>query len=200
MIKLYGSVRGSAARCLWMLEEIGVEYEQVELNMKEKEQKQEWYLKLNPNGKVPTMVDGEFVLWESYAINTYLAEKYKPEFLGASLEEKALVNQWSYWALIHLQKYFEITLYFNLFQVGTKENAEKAKIDVVPFITILEKYLEGKEYIVGNTFTLADLNVATVIHMGFGVQFDFSNFTNILRWTESLKNRPAMMKILAQTM
>jgi glutathione S-transferase len=97
MIKIYGSKKGSAARCLWMLEEVGITYEQIELNMKEKEQKQAWYVKLNPNGKVPTLVDGEFVLWESYAINAYLAERYKPELLGSTIEERSLVNQWTYW-------------------------------------------------------------------------------------------------------
>ncbi len=198
MIKIYGSMRSSAARCFWALEEAGVTYETQEVNFKEKEHKSDWYMKLNPNGKVPTLVDGEFVLWESCAINDYIAEKYKPELLGGSVEEKALVRQWTYWSLLHVQKYFDVVMYFTMFQWGTEEASEKAKVDVVPFLTVLENHLVGKNFIVGETFTLADVNLATIMNIGMSVKIDLSAFPNIMRWMGTMQARPAMAKILAK--
>ena len=81
MITLYGSARSSAGRCLWCLEETGVAYENKNVDMRTKEHQSEAFLKINPNGKVPAMVDGETKLFESMAINFYLADKYKPELL-----------------------------------------------------------------------------------------------------------------------
>jgi glutathione S-transferase len=103
---------------------------------------------------VPTLVDDDFVLFESYAINSYLVEKYKPELYGKTIEEKALINQWSLYGLNHIQRYFESTLYFLLFKIGTEESSEKAKTDVQPFLKVLNDYLVGKEYLVGNFLTL----------------------------------------------
>jgi glutathione S-transferase len=197
MIKIYGSMQGSAGRCLWLLEEIGVAYEQISLNMKEKEHKSEWYLKLNPNGKVPTLVDNDFVLFESYAINSYLVEKYKPELYGKTIEEKALINQWSLWGLNHIQRYFESTLYFLLFKIGSEESSEKAKLEVQPFLKVLNDYLVGKEFLVSNFFTLADLNMATNINVGVGFGYDFANYPEIIRWLDGVKARPALVKLLS---
>ena len=198
MIKIYGSVRSSAARCFWALEEAGVAYETQEVNFKEREHKSEWYMKLNPNGKVPTLVDGDFVLWESCAINDYLAEKYKPELLGTTVEEKALIRQWTYWSLLHVQKYVDVVLYFNMFQTGTQKAADKARADVVPFLTVLENHLTAKNYMVGEKFTLADLNLATIINTAMSVQIDLASFPQISRWMGAMHTRPAMMKVMAK--
>lgn len=104
MIQIYGSPRTSAGRCYLLLEELGISYQEVPIDMMgKKEHKGEAFLKLNPNGKVPCLVDDGFVLWESLAINSYLTEKYNPALLGSNLQEKALVQQWSIWALGDLQ-------------------------------------------------------------------------------------------------
>ncbi len=90
MITLYGPARSSAGRCFWLLEELGLSYENKPVDMMKKEHKSDWFLKVNPNGKVPALVDGNTTLFESMAINYYLAEKYKPEFLGKTVEEKGI--------------------------------------------------------------------------------------------------------------
>ncbi|MCB0362836.1 MAG: glutathione S-transferase [Bdellovibrionales bacterium] len=103
MVAIYGSPRSSSGRCFWCLEEIGIEYENKPINFREKQHKSPEYLKLNPNGKVPVLVDGDFVIWESLAINFYLAEAYKPQLLGSDIQHRGLVHQWSIWALADLQ-------------------------------------------------------------------------------------------------
>jgi glutathione S-transferase len=198
MITLYGSANSSAGRCIWLLEELNVPYEQKELDMKAREQKSEWFLKLNPNGKVPVVVDGELVLWESFAINHYLAEKYKPELLGRILEDKARVAQWSWWGALHVQKYFDAILYFVLFNVGTKEHAIKAGEDVKPYLVVLEAHLSERDFVVGKEFTLADLNLGSIINIGIGLNYDFSPYPSIMAWMGRLKTRPAMISLLAK--
>lgn len=198
MIKIYGSPIGSGSRCHWLLEELALSYETITLNMKEKEHKTASYLALNPNGKVPTLVDNDFVVWESCAINRYLAEKYKPEWLGATVEERALVEQWTLWGMIHVLKHVEIPMYYVLFGRGDAASVDQARVDVAPFFAVLDDYLKGKDYMVGNTFTIADINIGSIIHLAMRVQCDIARYTNLVRWMGGLTARPAFQKILAQ--
>lgn len=198
MITLYGSANSSAGKCIWLLEELNVPYEQKELNMKMKEQKSEWFLKLNPNGKVPVLVDEEFVLWESFAINQYLAEKYRPELLGRTLEEKARVAQWTWWGALHPQQYFETILLFVMYSVGTQAEAIKAGEDVKPYLKTLEAHIADKDYMAGKEFTLADISIGSIINLGFGLNYDFSEYPSITAWMGRLKTRPAMISLLAK--
>jgi glutathione S-transferase len=103
MITLYGSPKSSAGRCYWTLEEAGVPYTLKEVDMKNKEHKSPEFLKINPMGKVPAMVDGDVTLFESMAINFYIADTYKKELLGSTPGERGLAHQWSFWATSELQ-------------------------------------------------------------------------------------------------
>ncbi len=189
MIKLYGSKMTSAYRCHVLAKEIGLKYEEVSVDLGNPG---EGYLKLNPNGKVPCLVDGEFVLWESMAINFYLAGKYNPELLGSSIEERALIDQWSYWAILELQPdMFKVVV-----QVFTPE--DKRDKDVIkngtanmkPKHRILDDYLKGREYMVGKAFTLADINVGSVAIVNRMIGNDLSEFVHLEKWLNMLGKRP----------
>lgn len=195
MIKIYGPQRSSAWRCMWALEEVGQEYEHVNVNIREREHKSAEYLKLNPNGKVPTLVDGDFVLWESFAINTYLAERYMPELLGHSVQEHALVNQWGYWAMANLNHPFE-TLLSTMWGVQlTDEVRTRAQDEVHRLLAILENALGADGYLVGNHFTLADLNVGAIAMYGNMLKMDYSAYPNITTWLAMCASRPAFQKV-----
>src|SRR5689334_7302926 len=89
-VKIYGPTQSRASRALWIVHELGIPFEHVPVEMKDTKSPE--YLKINPNGKVPAMVDGNLTLFESMAINRYLAEKYnKNGMLPASLEDRARV-------------------------------------------------------------------------------------------------------------
>lgn len=200
MIKIYGSPWSSARRVYWTLEEASVAYERQPLNMQAKEHRAEAYLKINPNGKVPCIIDGDFVLWESMAINWYLAEKYKPTLLGKTPEEKGLVNQWSYWAILELQKPLVDILIQTMFVPEDKKDhalLSKAKQDILPFMRTLDQGLAHKKYLVANDFTLADLNAASVVHINSMVQNDISEFKNVSAWMQLLTERSAFKKVLS---
>ena len=125
MIKIYGPKLGSAFRCHVLMLEMGIEYEEIKVDFEKGDQFKPEYLRLNPNGKIPCIVDGDFVLWESMAINNYLATKYKTDLLGDSPEEKALVDQWSYWSMLEMQHNL-YTIAFQKFRATEDQKDEKA--------------------------------------------------------------------------
>lgn len=198
MIKIYGSARSSAGRCYLLMEELGLTYEVVPLDMMEKrEHKSPEYLRLNPNGKVPCLVDGDFVLWESLAINFYLAEKHRPSLLGESLSERALVRQWSVWGLAELQPPMVELIIQLMFTPEARRDAQmiaRAREKIPPMLAILDRALEGKSYLVGDTFTLADLNVASMVNITNSIQMPIDDFRNVTGWMERLNARPAFKR------
>ena len=91
-MQLYG-VGGRVFRCLWMLEEVGAEYEQIPVDWSAGESRTADFLALNPNGKVPLLVDGDLRLFESLAINYYLARRYAPQLWAANAAQEANATQ-----------------------------------------------------------------------------------------------------------
>lgn len=200
MIQIYGSPKSSSGRCFWALEEVGAKYERVPLNFQIKEHKSEKYLKINPNGKIPTLIDGNFKIFESVAINHYLAEKYMPALLGSTIETRALVQQWSSWAVTELQPPMVRMLIQVFFVPADKRDPsvmEKGKEEATPLLKILDQHLANSKYMVGDEFTLADINVASVVHIHSMVQLDISGCKNLLRWLDLLNQRPALKRVAA---
>ncbi|MCX6781373.1 MAG: glutathione S-transferase family protein [Candidatus Magasanikbacteria bacterium] len=197
MIKIYGPKQSSASRCMWLLEEAGIEYENVNVDMGKGEHKSPEYMALNPNGKVPTLVDGDFVLWESVAIMNYLVEKYAPQFGGATVEERALVNQWSLWSVIHLYHPFS-TLFLQKWRNTPDSEATIAAHEELPkWLGILNAALEGKEFLVAGRFTVADLTAASVVARAEFVGVDLTIYPALHAWLTAVMARPALVKLQA---
>ncbi len=194
MVKLYGSKMSSAFRCHVLAKELGLEYEEVPVDLEKEEEKRPEFRKLNPNGKVPCLVDGDFIVWESMAINNYLASKYNPNLLGDSLEDKALIDQWSYWGILEMQT-FLFTLFFQKLVVPEDQRDEKVlkeAMDALPRVfKILDEHLSDREYMLGDVFTLADINMGTIVFVTQLIQYDLSEYPNITRWVQLLIKRPS---------
>ena len=103
MLQLYGNSRSRAMRCLWMLEEMGKPYRLIEKSTRADDLQGAEYLRLNPNARIPTLVDGDLVLWESMAINLYLAQKYEGPMHCPGPEVLGLAAQWSFWAMLETE-------------------------------------------------------------------------------------------------
>lgn len=180
-----------------MLEELGLSYEPVKINMREKEHKGEAFLKLNPNGKIPCLMDGDFVIWESLAINNYLADKYKPELLGKTPEARGAAQQWNYWSMLELQKPLIDIFIQKVFVPDEKRDLgiiEKAQKACLPLLSILDSALESKKYLAGENFTVADINMASVVTVTTAIQMDIAAHKNIKTWLSHLMERPAYLK------
>jgi glutathione S-transferase len=198
MIKIYGSPRSSAGRCFLVLEELGLPYETPPFNiMERKDHKSAEFLKLNPNGKVPCLVDGDFVIWESMAINHYLVDKYRPAFLGTTPEERGLSQQWSLWTLSELQPPMVDIIVQMMFVPEDRRDlkvVEKAREKVPPLLDILERQLEGREWLVGHSFLLVDLNVASVVNIAQTLKIDLEKYKHLTAWFSRIKARPSFRK------
>lgn len=205
MIKIYGSPKSSAGRVYWMMEELGLAYERMPLNMSQREHKNSDFLKLNPNGKVPCIVDGTFVLWESMAITQYLVAKYNKQspMLAQDAEEVGLISQWSYWSILEMQKHAVEWLIQALFVPAERRDPsliERAQKALPPLFTILDKALENKTYLVGNRFTLADLHVASVVNIVVSLGYDISAYKFVHPWIKACQDRPAYHKVCSLPM
>ena len=200
MITIYGSPSSSAGRCFWCLEELGLNYESQTISFKENEHKSSEFLKINPNGKIPALIDNDFVMSESMAINFYLAEKYSPDLLGTTLQERAKIRQWSFWAIADLQPPL-INIFIQLIFVPEERRDQKvidnAEKKLPSLLSSLNSQLEKKSYLIGDVFTLADLNVQSVISICKSINYDISTYKNIIRWQNIIGERPAYQKYLS---
>ena len=200
MITIYGHPATSAGRCYWLLEELGIEYKSEKVDMRAKEHKAPAFLEMNPNGKIPVLKDGSFTLFESLAINQYLAERFNPSLLGDTLEERAIVHQWNVWSQVEYQKPM-IDLFIQLVFVpeGKRDEAiiEKAREKIAGLNQILDRSLLGKTYIAKNSFTTADLNLASVAKINKFVGISLDQLPNLAKWLEKTLARPAAQKVTA---
>ncbi len=199
MMTLYGPVKTSAGRCIWTLEEVGAQYENKNIDMRAKEHKSESFLKINPNGKVPALVDGDVCLFESMAINFYLAEKYKPELLGTTIEERAQTYQWSFWASSELQDPIIQVFIQKIFMPEDKRSQAviDENMELLPgLFSVLDQSLANKNFLNGRAFSLADLHTASVASIAHPIGFDLSSYKNIGLWMKAISDRPAFQKYM----
>ncbi len=200
MITLYGSPRSSAGRCVWALEEAGIAYSLKDIDMKNKEHKSEAYLKINPMGKVPAMVDGDVTLFESMAINYYIAEKYKNELLGISDREKGLTMQWSFWSTSELQLPIIEIFIQKVFMPDNKRDhsiIENNLKKLPSLLKVLNDSLHDKKYLSGENFTIGDINTASVVSICPMIGIDLKDYPNVNNWLNLLQARPAFQKYQA---
>ncbi|MES2962695.1 MAG: glutathione S-transferase family protein [Bdellovibrionota bacterium] len=197
MLKIYGSPRSSAGRCFVLLEELGVPYEVAPMDMRARQHKSPEFLKLNPNGKVPVLVDEDFVVWESVAINHYLCEKYRPSLLGSGPRTRALVQQWSVWSMVECQPPLIDMLIQLLFVPEERRDyalIERSRKKALPFLDVLDKGIGNKTYLVGHELTVADFNVGSVANLALALGISLGDKPNVMRWVSMLKERPSFKK------
>ena len=197
MTKLHGTSRSRSARSLWALEELGVPYEH--LPMPTTEAKSAAHLKLNPNGHVPVLEDDGAVVWESMAINLYLAEKYGKNSLWPSdPAARADIYKWSFFAMTEVEPQL-VTLLVNRVMAPPDQRNEKAAAAAVEALkaplNALEETLKGREYLLGKNFTIADLNVAAVMSWIPMMKLDISSTPNVQAWLQRCLGREANKKV-----
>lgn len=196
MVTLYGTSKSRALRSLWAIEEVGVDYEHVPTHFAG-ESKQPDYLALNPNGRVPTLVDGELVLFESMAINLYLARRYGGALWPAQDADQARAIQWSFWGISELEgMLMEILIYGMMMPDDRKDPARvaAARKGLQRPLKVLDAHLEGQEHLLGGDFTIADLDVAAVLSMAGMIGFDYAEHGNVARYMNRCLARPAFAR------
>ncbi len=199
-MKLYGVAQSRAQRSLWMLEELGIDYEHEKTHFQTDAKKPEYLAKINPNGKVPALVDGALVLFESMAINLYLARKYDGGLLPKSLEDQARALQWSIWGMTEIEPSLLQVLMHRRFLPEDQRDAAigvAAEEALAKPLGVLNGALSGKRYLLGDEFTVADLNVASVLSWALFTGVDLSAAPEAKRWLVECTSRPAAEKARA---
>ena len=197
-MQLYGVTMSRANRCLWMLEEIGQPYELVEKTAHPDDLRTAEYLRLNPNARMPTLVDGDLVVWESLAINLYLAHKYDGPIHTDSPDVLAQATQWSIWAVLELEALARDLLDHRELLIERAREASLAERDELLLqrpLGVLNGVLAGRECLLGDDFTVADLNVAAVLAWAKRARMDFSSVPEVDRWLEVCFARPAYVRV-----
>lgn len=196
-MKLYGIPQSRAARCLWALEETGLDYERVNTVMRKDTGTPE-FLAINPNGRVPALVDGDLTLCESLAINSYIARKAGGDLAPKDAKETALAEQWSLWAMTETEKPCLRGLFHTLGIMGYEKDpaivAECMEELDRPF-KVIDAHLGQNAWLMGGRFTIADLNVASVLSWAKTGQFDLSAYPNLAKWLDTCLARPAYQRV-----
>jgi glutathione S-transferase len=202
MLQLYGNPRSRAMRCLWMLEEVGEPYELIEKSTRTDELQSIEYLRLNPNARIPTLVDGDAVLWESMAINLYLAQKYEGPMHCAEPKVLGLAAQWSFFAMLEMEGLLLDLLQHRALLPEFARDASYAERDELLLrkpLEVLNNALRGRDHLADGNFTVADLNVASILVWGKMGRLDLSAHSDAARWLDSCLARPAYRRLRDRT-
>jgi glutathione S-transferase len=203
MMKLYGLGPTRSLRARWALQELDAEFEFVPINLLAGENRHPDFLRLNPTGKLPVLVDGDLVLTESAAIVMYLAEKYGAKgLMPADLSQRAQVYRWSMFAVTELeQPLWRIARHSFLYPEDKRlpEDIALAKEEFVSMAAILDRHMDGREFIVGDTISVADCVTAYVLDWGNenGLIDDYSNLKAYL---ERMYARPKAPQRIADAL
>ena len=190
-LRIYGIARTRAFRALWMAQELGLDYDHIPIEIGPAGARKPDYLAINPNGRLPAIDDDGFSLWESLAITLYLAKKHG-RLYPTTLESEAKAWQWSLWAVQEVDRGVNI---WSLHAVrlppqeqDPQRRAEALKVLEAPF-KVLDGTLARSAYLLGEEFTVADLNVAAVISRA--IDMDLSATPRLAQWLNRCLERPA---------
>lgn len=194
-LKIYGVARSRAFRTLWMANELGLDYDHVMVDFATGETRQPSYLAINPNGHVPAIDDGGFILWESMAINLYLAKKYGAGTLyPAAIEDEARAWQWSLWGMTEIERPVLTAMFNRAVYPPEKRDAaaaDAAEKDLQHPLGVLDAAVTKTPYLLGDDFTVADLNVAAILSWARPARIDFAPFAKAADWLARCALRPA---------
>ena len=190
-------------KVVWCCEELLLPYERIDAGGKFGVVDTPAYRAMNPNGKVPTLVDGDFILWESNSILRYVALRAGDEHLyPQSLRERVLVERWLDWALSTLQP-AERNLFWGMIRTAPAQRdhaaIELSRKQAQACWDLLDTHLgDGRAYVETGRFTLADVVLGAYVHRWFGMpEIERADFVHLRAWYERLLERPAYRRHVA---
>ncbi|HSN97533.1 MAG TPA: glutathione S-transferase family protein [Candidatus Nanopelagicales bacterium] len=206
-ITFYYAPQSNASRIRWSLAELGVPHDTVQVDLRAGDQKKPEFLALNPNGKVPTLVIDGTPVFESVAIQIALGERYGVEkglWPAPDSPERLTALTWLLWGQVSLGaaifRYMMNTSEWVPAEQHNAKQAEAAMTDVRSLLHILDARLDGRPYLTGSTFTLADLDICSVLGWGLHViKVDISDLPNLQAWLSRVNGRPAAREATAET-
>jgi glutathione S-transferase len=179
-------------KVIFCLEELGVPYIREDYGRQFGNTSTDAYRKLNPNAKVPTLIDGDVVIWESHTILRYLAALHGPTLTGATAAERTMVERWMDWLLGALN-----TPYVAVFKDAKKAPPERAadfaghSADLLAQLKILDGHIAGREWFALDRFTIADVALAPIVKRCLEFPIERPPYGELTRWQAAIDARPA---------
>lgn len=200
-MKLYEFAPTRSIRARWTLQELGVDFESVTVNLVAGEHRRPEFLKINPAGKIPVLVDGDLVLTESVAIPVYLAEKYpEKRMIPTDAKQRAEVNKWLLFAATELeQPLWRIARNTALYPEDQRQPADVAIAgrEFREMADVLEKHMEGRQFVVGDSVTVADFVMAYTLDWANERQL-LDGFPRLQEYMKRMYARPHAPMRIAQ--
>ncbi|MCQ3828745.1 glutathione S-transferase family protein [Microbulbifer elongatus] len=201
MIKLYGTPPTRVTRVLWILNELGVEYEIHPVDLLKGEGQSEAFLQLNPAGKVPVLVDGDLVLTESAAIQLYLAEKYpQAGLIPEGLEDRAQMYRWIFFLMTEIeQPLWRISRNTFLYPEHKRlpQDIEQAQSECKAMLAVLEQHMKNRAFMAGDRLSVADFNAAYTLDWA-REEMLLDEAPRLTEYLQEMYARPAAPMTIAQ--
>ncbi|ROT46385.1 glutathione S-transferase family protein [Pusillimonas sp. NJUB218] len=196
MYKLLGrATSGNVQKVIFLLEELNAPYERLDYGRQFENTTTPEYIAMNPTKKVPTLIDGDTVVWESNTILRYLANKQGSPLYPSAPADRSTVETWMDWLLATVNP-----VYLAGFKDAKKADAERGtdtSSNLAAELKTLEAHLAGKTWVGGAQITLADLALGPIIRRCINFPYDLPDFPNIKQWVKRLEARPAFQKAIA---
>ena len=202
MLKIYGQPRSRAFRVLWMAKEAGIAYEHnpVSIMVENAQCKEQWFVDLNPNARVPAIDDDGFVMWESAAINFYLAEKYKSPLLPPDMASKGRAMQWAFYISNDVESDMILVFQHRFRFPPEKRNpklADEAEPKLLAKMQVLEDHLNKSPYFQGDKWGMADFIVSSVMYALLEMNYDkLAQFPKLNAFLTASAARPAAVEAI----
>jgi len=201
MLKIWGRLNSiNVMKVMWCVEELGIEHERVDAGMAHGVVGDDFYAKLNPNRRVPTIDDDGLVLWESNVIVRYLSAKHgagglSPEDIG----EHALADQWMDWQQTTIHP--DITFIFWAVVRDLKANQDPEKLAAAGSRAaqawqVVDEHLGGRDYLCGDHLTMADIPLGAAVWRWYNMKIDRPSLANLEAWHQRLQQRPGFQKFV----
>jgi glutathione S-transferase len=193
-LKIYGAPRSRASRVLWLADELGLDYENIPVHFADGGTRSPDYLAVNPNGKIPTIDDDGLILWESMAITLYLARKHDRGFWPKTAADEARALQWTFWAMTEVEAAIVTALQNRVILPVERRDAalaNAAEKQAIGPLRVLDQALSKSSYLLGDDFTIADLNVSSVVGASRRAGIDLDSLPHLSRWLDACFARPA---------
>ena len=199
MLKIWGRTNSiNVQKAMWLIAELELPHERFDAGMQYGTVNEDWYRAMNPNGRVPTIDDEGFVLWESNVVVRYLAAKYSANaWCPADLKKRIDAERWMDWTTSTVHPVMT-PLFWGLIRTAPEKRDPAAieghRLEMEKLAAILEAQLASREYICGDTLTMGDIPIGCFIYRWYALPIERGHYPRLKAWYERLARRPAFKK------